>query len=183
MSEVVVELPTALRPELKAPMGPVFTETSALLAEVGDIVVAVGDMVSYHLLEAGRVPDVALVDGKTERDAVDADVREATTGFAHEITVENPAATLTADLLAALQTALERADEASTLLVVEGEEDLAVVPAVIAAPEGASIVYGQPGEGMVHVRVRPATVDRAREILSQMDGDTEQLWQLLDAPA
>ena len=179
MSQVVVELPDELRSELKEPMGPIFTEAEELLEEASHPLVAVGDMVTYHLIQAGTVPDVALVDGKTERTAVEGSVREGTTGFDRDVAVTNPAATLTADLLTALRDAIDHASEVSTLLVVEGEEDLAVLPAFVAVPKGASVVYGQPGEGMVHVTVDGGAADKARDILSRMDGDTRRLWTIL----
>ncbi len=176
MPEVVAELPDSLRSALKEPMGPLFTEATDLLAETSDPLIAVGDMVTYHLVQANRVPDVALVDGKTERTAVEGSVRDGTTGFDREVAVTNPAATLTDDLLTALREAVDRAGEATTLLVVDGEEDLAVLPVLVVAPEGASIVYGQPGEGMVHVTVDDEAVERARDILSQMNGDASRVW-------
>jgi uncharacterized protein (UPF0218 family) len=179
VTEVVVELPQSLRHKLKGAMGPIFTDTEELLDSASDPLIAVGDMVTYHLLEAGRVPDVALVDEHTERTQVEADVWDAISGFDREVVVSNPAATLTAELLTALQEAIERAGDESTLVVVDGEEDLASLPALVAAPMGASIVYGQPGEGMVLVEVKRETTDRARDLLSQMDGDTRRLWSVL----
>jgi uncharacterized protein (UPF0218 family) len=178
VTDAVVELQRELRPELKEPLGPILTDAEDLLARAGRPLIAVGDMVTYYLLEAGRVPDVALVDDRTERTAVDAEVSAAITGFDREVTVENPAAVLTADLLGALRTAID--DDRSTLLVVDGEEDLAALPAVAVAPEGASVVYGQPGEGMVHVTVDAAAADRTRDLLSRMDGDTGRLWAILE---
>lgn len=182
MTEAVVELPQSLRPKLKETMGPIFTDAEALLAEAGSPLITVGDMVTYHLLEAGHVPDVALVDEHTERTAVESEVWDAIDGFDgfdREVTVENPAAVLTAALLEALQEAIERAGEESTLIVVDGEEDLATLPALVVAPTGASIVYGQPGEGMVLVEVEREAADRARDLLAQMDGDTRRLWSVL----
>jgi uncharacterized protein (UPF0218 family) len=177
-AEVVVSLQDELRGELKDPLGPIFSETEALLAEAGEPLVAVGDMVTYHLLEAGRVPDAALIDEKTKRSQVAEDVRRAITGFDREVAVENPAATLTTALLDALRAGV--ADDATTLLDVDGEEDLATLPAVLLAPPGASVVYGQPDEGMVLVTVEEATTDRVRDLLARMEGDTERLWSLLD---
>lgn len=182
----VVELQPALRSALKDPLGPLFTDPEALLAAAASPIITVGDMVTYHLLEAGRVPDVALIDDRTERTAVEDDVRERISGFDREVTVENPPATLTSELLEALDDAIERASGAggdtadqTTLVVVDGEEDLAALPAVVLAPAGASVVYGQPGEGMVLVDVDSAT-GRARDLLGRMDGDTELLWSLLE---
>ena len=179
MTEAVVELQAALRPELKEPMGPVYTDTEELLAAAQPPIIAVGDMVTYHLQEAGHVPDVALVDGRTERTAVDDDIVDSFSGFDREVTLENPPATLTAALLTELQDAIARADEGTTLIRVDGEEDLATLPALVAAPAGASIVYGQPGEGMVLVEVARASTDRARDLLSRMDGETRRLWSIL----
>ena len=179
MTEAVVELQPALRPKLKEPMGPVLTDAEELLSVAQPPIITVGDMVTYHLLEAGRVPDVALVDERTERTAVDDGVIASFSGFDREVSVANPPATLTAELLGELQSAIARAGEETTLIRVDGEEDLATLPALVAAPAGASIVYGQPGEGMVHVEVTHTSTDRARDLLSRMDGETRRLWSVL----
>jgi uncharacterized protein (UPF0218 family) len=181
MTDIVVELPDALRVELKEPAGPLYTDTGAMLAAAGEPLVTVGDVVTYHVLEASVRPAVALVDDRTERTAVDDEVAERVTAatFDHERTVTNPAATLTAELLSALHEALDGGG--TTLLVVDGEEDLAALPAVVAAPAGASVVYGQPGEGMVLVPVEATTRTRMRELLSRMDGDSDRLFSVIDS--
>jgi len=180
MVTVLLTLPDDLRGELKDPWGPVFTDAEALLAEAGDPLIAVGDVVTYHLEAAGRRPDVSLVDEMTERSAVDDDVRRAL-GEA-DVTVESPAAALTDDLLSALVAAIEAvgADGAPTRIHVEGEEDLATLPAIVAASDGASVVYGQPGEGMVLVSVTAETREAAEGFLRKMDGDVEAALGLLD---
>ena len=172
MSDVVLELPSSLRGELKEPLGRIYTDTAALLADAGDPIIAVGDMVTYHLVEGGRVPDLALVDERTKRSAVDEDVTAAIGGFDRELAVTNPAATLTAALLDALRDGLD--GDGTTLVDVDGEEDLATLPVVLAAPAGASVVYGQPDEGMVLVDCDDTARERARDLLERMDGDTER---------
>jgi len=179
--EVVLSLPDALRPELKAPLGPVYTDAADLLAAADPDapLVAVGDVVTAHLL-GGRRPDVALVDGKTERTAVDRGVRDAieSGAFPEHRRVANPPATLTADLLSELRAAFERG--ASTLIeVTDGEEDLAALPAVVLSPDGASVVYGQPGEGMVLARVDDRTRATVRDLLDRFEGDHERAAALL----
>ncbi len=174
--EPLLSLPDDLRSELKAPMGPIETDAEALLERAGSPIVAVGDVVTYHLLCADRAPDVALVDGRTKRSEVDAEIREAvTTGASVEVT--NPPAVLTDDLVCALVDALERPEP--TTILVHGEEDLATLPAIVAAPDGASVVYGQPDEGMVLVRVDETTRDEIRTLLERFDGDHDRLWSLL----
>jgi len=179
--EVLLSLPRALRAELKEPLGPIYAEAGRLLADAGDPVVTVGDVVTYHLLRADRRPDVALVDGKTERETVGDDVWAAIEGFDRRVAVPNPAATLSASLLVELRAALDRADTGTgtTLLVVDGEEDLAALPAVLAAREGASVVYGQPDEGMVLATTTPERRAVVRDLLERLDGDTRRAFDIL----
>jgi uncharacterized protein (UPF0218 family) len=181
VTDILVELPDSLRIELKEPAGPLYTDTAAMLADAGAPLVTVGDVVTYHVLEVGVQPSVALVDDRTERTAVDAELsdRVAAATFDHERRVTNPAATLTDELLSTLRDGLD--SDGSTLVVVDGEEDLAALPAVVAAPTAASVVYGQPGEGMVLVPVETATRTRMRALLSRMDGDTGRLFSILDS--
>lgn len=182
VSEVIADLPETLRSELKEPFGPIFTDTDALLDVAGSPLLCVGDVVTHHIIEAGHTPAVALVDERTERSAVDDEIAAtlaAFDGFDRTVQVSNPAATLTTTLLAELTAAIERADDTTTLIEVDGEEDLATLPAVVVAPDEASIVYGQPGEGMVHVSVDDIARTECRNLLVRMDGDERRLWTTL----
>ena len=184
MADIVVELPEELRGELKEPLGPIYTDTPTLVADAGRPLVAIGDVVTHHLIEAGETPKLAMVDERTERSAVSPEIAETINSFEGFGTVEqvsNPAGVLSADLLTALRAGLDR--EGSTLLDVDGEEDLAALPAILLAPEDTSLVYGQPGEGMVLTTVDETTRQRCRDILSRMDGDTARLWDLLGVDA
>jgi uncharacterized protein (UPF0218 family) len=174
-SGVVLRLPHDLRAAFKEPMGPVYTDADGLLAAAGHPVVAVGDVVTYHLREAGHEPALAVVDGLTERRRTDPEVRQLVADRDPE--VWNPAATLTADLLVAMRDAL--ADHRARTLVVDGEEDLATLPAALLAPDGASVVYGQPGEGMVHLRVDAETREHVYGLVERMDGDHDRFRRLL----
>ncbi|MCU4926180.1 GTP-dependent dephospho-CoA kinase family protein [Halobacteria archaeon AArc-dxtr1] len=165
-AEPTLRLPVDLRADLKEPMGPVETDAEAVLARVEGPLIAVGDVVTYHFLQAGVTPDVALVDGRTERSAVDDAVeRVVTDGVSRE--VDNPPGVITASLVRAIRDALA-ADEPTTIFV-DGEEDLAALPAIVLASEGATVVYGQPGEGMVHVRVDDAARDSVRTLLGRFE--------------
>lgn len=180
MTRAAATLPPDARGAFKDPLGPVYTDTQRLLADAGSPIIAVGDVVTYHLVEAGETPAVALVDERTERSPVDDGVAETLDtfeGFDSVREVSNPAATLTAELLSTLREAIE-SDE-STLIEVDGEEDLAALPAAAIAPDGASVVYGQPGEGMVLATADDEVKARCLDLLSRMNGDTARLWTLL----
>ncbi|WP_435319603.1 GTP-dependent dephospho-CoA kinase family protein [Haloarchaeobius sp. TZWSO28] len=171
---VLLTLPRALRSAFKDPLGPVETDAEFLLRDVDGPLVAVGDIVTYHFLQAGRRPDVALVDEYTKRDRVDDEIHEVVVD--PDVTVSNPAGALTEALVVAIQDGL--AADGPTTILVDGEEDLATLPAILAAPVGASVVYGQPDEGMVHVRVTEAIQADIRELVERMDGDHDQFWSL-----
>lgn len=180
--DVVLTLPEAARGEFKDPFGPLYTDVDALLAEHDGPIVTVGDIVTYHFAEAGHQPTLALVDGRTKRETAPDPVRERLDGQPNQVSVVNPAGALTADLLSAIADALDGDsgdDGTATTLVVEGEEDLATVPAVVAAPVGATIVYGQPDEGMVAIDVTEEHRERFRELLSIFEGDVDRALSLL----
>ena len=205
-AETALVLPEALRAAFKEPLGPVFTDAAALLAAAGRPVVAVGDVVTYHLLRAGHEPAVAVVDGRTKRRAVDAEVAtvlgdraaevdadadadadgatsesdgEAPPADGERLDVRNEPGTVSRALVAALAEAVARPGPVTVR--VDGEEDLATLPALLAAPPGAAVVYGQPDEGMVLVGVDDATRSRARALLSRMDGDADAVLAPLTA--
>ncbi|MFB6281072.1 MAG: GTP-dependent dephospho-CoA kinase family protein [Haloferacaceae archaeon] len=171
----MLRLPDDLRGAFKDPLGPVYEAGGALLADAGEPIVSVGDVVTHHLRAAGHEPAVAVVDGRTERRRARPAVRAA--AEAADRTVRNDPGTLSRDLLVALREAL--AADGPVVIRVEGEEDLAALPAVVAAPDGGSVVYGQPGEGMVLVAVDPAARERARALLARMEGDTDAALDLL----
>ncbi|MGM0447511.1 MAG: GTP-dependent dephospho-CoA kinase family protein [Methanobacteriota archaeon] len=187
----LLTLPDSLRDAFKEPLGPVTTDAEELLAGVDETrgrhgspdeapprLIAVGDVVTYHLREAGRVPDVAFVDGKTEREAVREEIATALDAAAERrVAVESPAAGLSAALLDALADALAAAEPVT--IEVTGEEDLAALPAMLAAPLGSTVVYGQPGEGMVRVPITPETRRRARELFGGLAGETAAAAEIL----
>nr|WP_126662550.1 GTP-dependent dephospho-CoA kinase family protein [Haloterrigena salifodinae] len=177
MDDQLLVLPDELRHELKEPMGPIETDADRLLEDVDGPLIAVGDVVTYHFLRAGRPPDVALVDERTKRSAVDEEIRETVTEGT-TVEVVNPPAEISQAVVEALLEGLARDDP--TTILVEGEEDLVALPAIVAAPEGASVVYGQPDEGMVHVKITDDHRADIRELLGRFEGDVDRFWEILE---
>lgn len=161
-------LPEALRPKLKEPLGPVRDGDDAV-ASVADAspLIAVGDVVTRTFVDAGRVPDVMVVDGHTQRTEDADDPLANLDDPVRTVPVENPAGVLTDDLLEALEDALEAPDP--VVVDVTGEEDLAALPLVDQAPDGAAVVYGQPDEGVVTVTVNADTRRAVRRLLDEME--------------
>lgn len=161
-------LPASLRPVLAKPFGPVHDSGETIRKCRGRTVIAVGDVVTQTFLDAGELPKVMVIDGVTQRGAVVEGALEnlPTHGVKH-VEVRNPAAALTHELLSTMDAAIR--GKGSTVIHVIGEEDLAALPAMIMAPEGAAVCYGQPNKGVVVVIVTSVVRSRAKEILEQMD--------------
>ncbi len=164
-------LTEALRDRLKTPFGKLYRcKDEACLRDVvrsfgrPPKVIAIGDVTAYHLLKAGIVPDMCIVDDMNMRLPVDHEIRK---GTAHDsfvdIVVKNPAGVITQELIDAIRDHM--ASRSPVRIFVDGEEDLAVIPACEYAPIGSLVLYGQPHEGVVAVEV---TEEKRRETLSLM---------------
>jgi uncharacterized protein (UPF0218 family) len=136
-------LPEAERASLQKPFGEVFPGIHSLLPRIrGRTIYTVGDVVTHNLLKEGITPRVAIIDGHTMR----APCTRAPDLPSRRIRARNPPGTISDDLVRAIRDALSRPP---AVIFVEGEEDLAVLPLVLAAPAGAVILYGPPGQGVV----------------------------------
>jgi len=82
------------------------------------------------------------------------------------ITVKNPAGFITNEMFRVVEEAIKNK---KGKIFVDGEEDLAALVAMIVAPNGAIIIYGQPSEGMVFVKVDENIKKRAGADFSKME--------------
>lgn len=169
MQDTVATLPRELRDDLREPLGKIVPTVDALLEGVSGPVIAVGDVVTGHLLEASVDVLVAIIDGRTERRSVDESLREKLP-LESGRPVPNEAGTLSGELVAATVASIN-SGVSGQILTVDGEEDLAALPAILAAPQGAVVVYGQPGEGMVRAVVTEETQERVRQLLAGFDSE------------
>lgn len=171
MSKIHFLTPT-LREELKAPLGLLiqgsFDETMKKLKELIEkerpsIVVSVGDAVSNNMMRHGITSQVLIVDNKVMRDpiqpiAVDAD---------QTLHLKNPPGTLAEEAWTVIRKALRGKER--TKVLVDGEEDLLTLVAVLCAPDNSLVVYGQPHEGIVVVKVTEKTREKMRRIVDAME--------------
>jgi hypothetical protein len=167
-------LPDELRSSLKEPLGRLYKgngqecvkamEKELLSAKK---VAAIGDMTAFYLLKASIVPDLLVVDNKTKRMPVSDDVIDMLDHESYKtIKVQNPAATLSKELIDLISESLHGTTHVK--IVVEGEEDLATLPAILYAPMRSVVVYGQPNEGSVLVDVTPERKLHVEEFMKRM---------------
>jgi len=160
-----------LRPKLKEPFGILlrgtFTEN---MIKVDSIVrknkppriVAVGDTVSRNLHEYGITPQLSITDNKSMRKQT----KPANLRVDRVVHARNPQGTITEESVTAVREALLGAERVHVL--VEGEEDLLTLIAVLYAPEKSVVFYGQPYEGIVVVEVTTEKKAEAAKILGAM---------------
>ncbi len=168
---VVYTLTPELRTKLKEPFGTLiqgtFQETMQKMKELvveekPSIVISVGDIVSKNLHEFNIHPQLTVIDYKSLRNQA----------MPHEEAVEktvyvnNPQGTITQQAISAIKTALKNNEH--THVVVEGEEDLLTLIAVMYAPENSFVVYGQPHSGIVVVKVSSQRKAVVKELLKNM---------------
>ena len=127
--------------------------------------ITVGDVVSLTMRRNGIRPILSVYDGYTERCEM-TDFAALVEGEEKEV-VANPAGTITDELDDAVRNALTAGT--TDLIRVEGEEDLALMPCILHAPEGTEIVYGWPGKGMMVITTDGTIRKRIEELWNMME--------------
>jgi len=160
-----------MRIELKTPLGELFrgdvTDNVVVLREILEekkppCFATVGDYVTFYVIESGLHPDLAVVDHRVMRQTV-----EPFKFKREKVTVINPAGTIKAEAQRVLRDAITLKKRLG--VVVEGEEDLLVLPLMAMMPIGSVIVYGQPREGMVVVTLTEERRRWAKDFMAEME--------------
>lgn len=168
---VVYRISENMRSELKEPFGILIqgppNETLNILSEIisqekPTKLIAVGDIVSQNIQAKNISTHIVITDNQSLREKV----KPAIFSGKKTVCVKNPQGTITKEAISALKDALS--NEKQTHLLVEGEEDLLTLIAVLSAPENSLVVYGQPNEGIVIVKVTVEKKAKAAEILEKM---------------
>jgi len=126
--------------------------------------VGVGDVVVAGMAKQKVDADLYIVDFHVMRRPV----KPVRLNVGKTFYAANPAGTITKEAWLTVKKALSRKGKAK--LVIKGEEDLLVLPAVMNAPENSIIVYGQPDQGIVLVRVTKKKRSECRKIIGFMKG-------------
>jgi GTP-dependent dephospho-CoA kinase len=121
----------------------------------------VGDVVSRETLAAGIQVGLRIVDQMTLRKKINPIEIKAERTYR----VKNPAGVITMEAWDTIKQALK---EREALILVDGEEDLLAIPAVLESPDNALVVYGQPSEGLVVVTASAEKKSEVRKIMNRM---------------
>jgi hypothetical protein len=161
-----------LRETLKQPLGTLirgsFSDTMKRLKKMVEqenptSIISVGDTVSKNLAENGFSPKLYIIDNKCMRRRAKPSKLPAD----RTVYITNPRGTITEMAEQAIEAALKENDHAK--IVVKGEEDLLTLVAIAYASENSYVIYGQPHEGIVVVKVTPDKKTEIASILESME--------------
>ena len=156
-------LPGNLREELGKPFGKFVNDDDFTNA---GLVITVGDITTQKFNKLYLGQKISIIDYRVARKKK----FEKTSDlgfFGNEkiVMVENLAGELNPELFSAITSAISAKERA--VIEVLGEEDLAVLPAILVAPLGAEIYYGQPGKGIVKIKITEEIKEKAYSLVSK----------------
>ena len=162
-----MHLPENLRNSLKKPLGILIRDSETTKENIlknipqGSFVITVGDATTEKLIRYGITPSLQIVDGLEKRFKRELPSSIVKTTFS----CHNPPAQITEESLGVIKKALQ---VPPARIIVTGEEDLLVLPACLYAPENSVVMYGQPNEGLVIVKINSEIKNKVQSIMNSM---------------
>jgi len=162
-----VHLPENLRDSLKKPLGFLIKDSETTRENIlknipsASFVITVGDATTEKLIKYGIIPSLQIVDGLEKRIKRELPSSSVKTSFS----CDNPPAQITQESIDVIKKAIK---EPPARITVTGEEDLLVLPVCAYAPENSVVLYGQPNEGLVIVRINSEIRNKAQSIMNSM---------------
>jgi len=125
-------------------------------------IISVGDTVTRNLHGHKISPFLSITDNQSMREKL----QPLTFAYKRVVHVKNPQGTITQEAIQTVQQAFK--NETPTHIIVDGEEDLLTLVAVLLAPENDLVIYGQPSKGIVVVKVTPEKKVEAKKLFDSM---------------
>ena len=126
-------------------------------------VVTIGDATSEILINMGLVPFLQIVDGKEKRRERELPLDDS---IATHLSCVNPPGELTQESIDTIKKSFN--SKPPIRVLVDGEEDLLVLPTCLFSPQNYVIMYGQPNEGLVIVRITNEVLEKVQNIVNSM---------------
>lgn len=163
-----MHLPDSLRDSLKSPMGLLIKDSEVTKENILRIMskdaflITVGDATTEKMIKFGLDPSLQIVDSMEKRNKRNLPLGKTRT----ILECVNPAAEITDESISVIKKAFQA--DMPVRIIVKGEEDLLVLPVALHAPENSVIMYGQPNEGLVIVKVTEEIRNKASKIMNSM---------------
>jgi uncharacterized protein (UPF0218 family) len=163
-------LPDRLRDKLKEPLGQLVNNENLLsILKNEQYIVTIGDYVTFTLIMHRLYPIFCIVDYKIKRETCPSHIKKMLQSFGKKhVIVKNPPGVISDDLWNAIDSAYQNFKKNTICIEVEGEEDLAALPAIYLAPRDVTIIYGLPNRGVVVVKATEENKHKVKQILDEM---------------
>lgn len=171
---MMFKLTDHLRMVLKDPLGDLVANEERTRSNLNDLVtsplVLVGDVTASIMTSMGYDASIILVDNHTKRGK---EIPPLTVKPSRTVNIKNPAGLIGEELFQAMEEAVRSIEtedlDGPILMEVDGEEDLSTLIAIKLLPDGSTVVYGQPEEGLVVVKVESSIKERVEDMLREME--------------
>ena len=165
-----MQLPDDLRDQLKTPLGNLINDNDPNKENIikknsaESVLITVGDRTTENILQLGLKPQVQIIDGLEKRNQCIVPTDDT---INTKLSCKNPPGEITEESMQIIKKAFS--SEPPVRIIVDGEEDLLVIPVCILAPENSVVMYGQPNEGLVIVQITPKIRAKVQKILDAMN--------------
>ena len=163
-----IKLTPAQRDQCIKPFGKLIAQSDCL-AQIESVrppfIGVVGDQSLAYFLQQKLPVDLGIFDNRIQRQA-STKISELVLKFSLKSAirpVNNPSGTISSDAVAAIEYVMSHTPG---LLEITGEEDLLVIPLVLAIPLQSLIFYGQPHLGLVVMTVTPELKQRIVNLIT-----------------
>lgn len=163
-------MPDELRPEMQKPLGSLVMREVDIQEHVrmhiSSVIITVGDVATKKLLDMSVMPTLAIIDLRVGRRPFQSLEDYRFPQDAKICRVVSGPGYISKEALETIKLwSIEH--KRNHVVVVEGEEDLLVLPVVLLAPLGSIVYYGQPKVGMVVIEVTESKRAEAKKYLEQ----------------
>jgi len=162
-------LPEEMREELRRPLGRVIKpkefikSLKFLKSRKIPMIISVGDIITMELLKNDVYPDVKIIDFRCRRKEIPIPNK-----FSILKKYKNKPGTINIKTADRLKRLIKNAaiNKQKSWLVIDGEEDLMALPAILFAPLHSLVLYGQMDLGVVMVEVTEEVKNKVKSILN-----------------
>lgn len=165
-----MKLPENLRKSLKTPLGILLPDNQVTKENVlkyirsDSFIITVGDATTDKMLKFGITPSLQIIDTLEKRSKRESPSIDMVTTL---ISCNNPAGEITIESIAAIKNSFK--SKLPVRIIINGEEDLLVIPVCLYAPNNSVVMYGQPNEGLVIVQIEDKIRKKTQLILDSMN--------------
>lgn len=165
------QLPQSFRKKLRLPLGKVVKSTREVIDFLRKsspaMTIAVGDIIASSLMKNNYHPNLSVIDFRSRREQLKDRYLIQYISFGRK----NDPGTINRHAVNELYFKMNRflKTKQSQVIVIDGEEDLLTLPAVLLSPLGTVVLYGQYDKGVILVEVTEEKKAHVRKLLQSFE--------------